>query len=55
MEVVPDVGALLDAAMAGDIDRARELLGGVDVNADDDGFTALYVGATTGNWRSFKC
>ena len=45
---------LLQAVQDGDIDRVRELLGIIDVNADDGGFTALFVGATTGNLAIVK-
>ena len=51
MEAPPDVGALLDAAQAGDINRVRELgEGGVGVNdADDQGFTALHCASQEGH------
>ena len=47
-----DIGALLDAADAGNIDRVRELLGegSVGVNDGDElGFTALYGAAEGGH------
>ena len=48
----PDVGALLDAVDAGNVDRVRELLDGGDVgvnDADEQGFTALYCAAGAGH------
>ena len=54
----PDVGALLDAVEAGNVDRARELLDGGDVGVNDSDeqasrhSTAQRKGET---WRLSKC